>query len=121
MVFDEDRPFSERHVEILKDDPREKRHKWYSGLPIHIKSIFMILNILLFISIIMNSYILLVSNRPYIRYNIALRFAYGLPMVLPATGCTSCIAVPYFPHIDRVSGCASAFRRATTGPPQGNR
>ena len=46
-----------RHVEHLKMFRTEK-HKWYLGVPIHIKLIFSIVNIL-FISIMIHKYILL--------------------------------------------------------------
>ena len=52
------------------------------GLPKHIKVMFIMLNVV-FISIIMNSHILLIVNKPYTGFYIALWFAYGLPYGLP--------------------------------------
>ena len=53
------------------------------GLSIHIKLTFIIWNIAFISNIVINQNILLVINRPYISYYIALRFAYGFPCAGP--------------------------------------
>ena len=57
---------------------KRKEHKWYLGLPEHIKLAFILLDLVV-IGILINYYILLVLHNPYMGHPIAVWFAYGLP------------------------------------------
>ena len=78
VVLDTSKPFSKKGMSKIRKMSREKKHKWYVGLPIHIKLLFVIFNIL-FIGIIINEYILLILNKPYRCNFIACLFPCGAP------------------------------------------
>ena len=59
---------------------RERKHKWYLGLPKHMKLTFVVLHIL-FTGIVSNWYILLVLNTPCIEHYIALPIPLWWPVL----------------------------------------
>ena len=61
MVSDQKQTFLNKHMSTFwKMFRARKTHEWYLGLPIHVKLIFIMLNILIISTIVINSYTLLV-------------------------------------------------------------
>ena len=77
---DKNWPFFKRACRNFEKCSAIKRHKWYWGVPIHIKLILIISNVL-FIGIIFNWYILLVLNRPCRAIILPCLFPYGAAYV----------------------------------------